>query len=884
MAPRNPTLNLSRPVLLRPFTSVSTIEQSSKTPEFEHLVPHEADSEFIQLNEAKWSETRFVHIFLDGNQLAPADTWEGAAQRWLSGSSEPNPLVLVVKVAPDGTQSVATGLVYRVATERGSLPDFERISELESVSIEPDELSQTGAYAVATPVGLPLPAIRALEQKRPQGVPPLGKGAALGISGPAHGQTPSNARWVFPVVDPLLIASSLAKKYSEACDAVLAASQSFERPAAASEEQQRTRNQGELQRLKKVVADNLVALKKAAPALASKFDSLLDAGFPDTFLKAHEEFLSTLSDEREIAAYHLIAWLETEVFATADDWWARNDDKPAKDYDKYVSSVLEALPRLIESSRGLAYLSDLTRRHDTGSSPVPSGVLHVVSEFVLRSTQSSDETRTIAIKTGTSLFGAWSAFLAASLALKQRLVKGPNPNTTFIEDLELLTKKLSLVFHDGVLTIERSSVPLELPAPKGVKTSVVSIPVPTISPLKQGLAATQLPSTYVGRVCAIINFGIAFTSLRNALSENGNARAKEMAISDLAGAGFGVVDQAVALPALESFRNRVAGKINMGGALLGNRAAGTLGLLGAVASLVSASLATVEELDRGDWDESLAHLTEGFGATLTGAGFAIILVSGTTGPFALWTIGIGTAISTAGFLWSIFAADTEIDQMLKFSAFGTQKGQAATSPPGWSQCKTTFAEWNPETRDGLLRQLEAFQQVFYSFEASGAENSALRSFASDCILRLFPSSLRSNCTFIIDYTAKYVSEGGLSEPVAKSGRARVHVSANAAAFVDEGNNFQSPIPSQFVKADGRDAIDVLFRLQNPLSDRAGVPMVPDSFTCQIQLQVPGAKFVDSGKEDVLVVPTTAGGARKLAARPQRNRKPAEERALSLTVA
>ncbi len=45
-----------------------------------------------------------------------------------------------------------------------------------------------------------------------------------------------------------------------------------------------------------------------------------------------------------------------------------------------------------------------------------------------------------------------------------------------------------------------------------------------------------------------------------------------------------MADQIVALKSLEAFRGRMAGKLNMGGKLLGNRAAGTFGLLGAVAS------------------------------------------------------------------------------------------------------------------------------------------------------------------------------------------------------------------------------------------------------------------------------------------------------------
>ncbi len=158
---------------------------------------------------------------------------------------------------------------------------------------------------------------------------------------------------------------------------------------------------------------------------------------------------------------------------------------------------------------------------------------------------------------------------------------------------------------------------------------------------------------------------------------------------------------------------------------------------------MSASVSTVEEYKRGDWDESGAHFTEGIGALVSGAGATIILISGTTGPFALWTIAAGAALSTIGFLWSVFAADTELDQMLKFCAFGEQAGEAAIKPPGWTQCENTFAEWNPKTVDGLLRQLKAFQQIFYSFEASGALPVQPAPLASDGILRITPPACGS---------------------------------------------------------------------------------------------------------------------------------------------
>jgi hypothetical protein len=96
------------------------------------------------------------------------------------------------------------------------------------------------------------------------------------------------------------------------------------------------------------------------------------------------------------------------------------------------------------------------------------------------------------------------------------------------------------------------------------------------------------------------------------------------------------------------------------------------------------------------------------GRKLIATGSTVILVSGTTGPFALWTIGIGTA----GRLGP-----------------GSQKRRAQA--PGWSQCRHSFDEWDGDSPRGLIRQLKAFQQIFYSFEVSGANSVLAGPLASD---------------------------------------------------------------------------------------------------------------------------------------------------------
>jgi hypothetical protein len=250
----------------------------------------------------------------------------------------------------------------------------------------------------------------------------------------------------------------------------------------------------------------------------------------------------------------------------------------------------------------------------------------------------------------------------------------------------------------------------------------------------------------------------------------------------------------------------------------------------------------------------------------------MILYSGTTGPLALWTIAAGTALSFFGFIASSVAADTEIDQMLQFCAFGEQAGRPALST-GWSLCKKSFAEWNPATQEGLLLQLRAFQQIYYSFTASGAESVEPGPLASDGILRISPSSLRHGTSFKIGYKAVYVPLGvELKNPAAPpagaktlEGTATVVISGGLFPwFEDPSGNYETATAIRLHQDAGANALDIRFRLIKEFLDRSGTPLELGSLVCQVQLLVPAANIDDQGKEGGdLIVPTTAAGPQTL---------------------
>jgi len=857
-SPRTAELQVSRPVLFRPFTSVITEDTSTKTPSFEFVIPRDGD-EFIRIDQAVWPSKRFVYVFLGEAALPEVESF--ALDLTIGPDVGKNPLLFVIQVDPDGKQQVCSGLLFKSAIGRGDPPPFIELDKFEFMAIEPEALRDKASdtYAIAAPIVLPRSAIDTLEQERPALIPALGTGMGIGITGDTSASA-SEPDWVFPVVDPIIIAEHLIRKFYEACDDFLATSQVFERPKPRDDAEKSAREEGERLRLKKTIADNLIALQKAAPSLDSTFRSNLEGGFPDSFLNDYNATLDRLRLAREISAFVLIAWLEDDLFALVDSFWERNGGKPNPDYEIYVKTVMEGLLRLPEADRGIAYLMDVQNRVEQGSSPVPNGILHVTTEFIFRDTQSTDEQRVVAEKLSIQVFGTWAAFVAAVLAVKQIVIRGPNPQTDLVQDLRTFVGRLQFVFHDNLLTVQVAEAEVEIFVERGAKRTIAPMIAPELTGVQAGLAKATVPTAHAARLLAVLNFGIAYTALRKALKDGNDPNATNMAISDLSGAAFGILDQGTQLPAIARLRDRFSGKINMGGSLLGNRVSSALGLLGAVASLVSASIATADSFDKGDWDSALAHITEGVGAVLIGAGSTVILVSGATGPFALWTIGIGTAISAAGFIWSIFAADTELDQMLKFCAFGTQTSGA--KPPGWSLCKTNFSEWDKNTQAGLLLQLKAFQQVFYSFSAAGATRVGAGPLASDGTLRITPSSLRANCAFIIDYTAAYNVFGSKNIVRNVKGRITVLVATTAdPKFVDAANNYQNTGAIRVHKDEGKDAMDVTLRLRADLATLNNQPLELFSLKCDLQLQVPNANASDATAP--LIIPTTNAGAKTL---------------------
>src|SRR5689334_12192691 len=135
--PRDAKLQLGRPTLFRPFTSISTLAQDTKTPDFELAMPR-TGAGFILLPQCQFPTRRFVFLFLD-KDFAQTDFERFIVETRLTGAStSEHPLAMVVRVDPDGKQALCTGLDYRAAIEAGSKPPYKQFRTQELVGMEPE--------------------------------------------------------------------------------------------------------------------------------------------------------------------------------------------------------------------------------------------------------------------------------------------------------------------------------------------------------------------------------------------------------------------------------------------------------------------------------------------------------------------------------------------------------------------------------------------------------------------------------------------------------------------------------------------------------------------------------------------------------------------------
>lgn len=879
MSHNQANLVIGRPLLLRPFTSVKT-EECGKAPKFSYLcVGRHGDVNAIDVDLATWPEERFVYIFLSGSNLPSGETLTTCMIHMAMLAGVANPLLGVVRVAPDGTQAVLQGELARTAASQETL-EFQPMSTFEWAGLEPNDTLEdsTGNYAIASPILLPLEAIEALEAGCPTGVPDFGLGMGVAVHGP-YGEIPFNPLWVFPVVDPIYITQSLTQKYEDACDAYWSLTRVYD-------PETRVWGGPSVDVAKKGVADALVSMRTGL----GKLDGVA-SGQPDAFIEEYRRKEAALWTDREAAALTLLQWLETDIVKQADTWPRDVDGVPGPNYACYLDPIALAHARLHESDTGLTYLTaalDASQRN--AGKPGP---LRVVEEFILPTERKTEEHVKSVLKCGNSIVSSWAAFLVAiEIQVASRtttvFLRGVETVrvTEFADAIEMALVPLNVWFAEGSnrFVVNYTEVERKIPVPVVVEKQVsiiiaTEVQVPLSSQLQTRLEKANLAKNHANALFATINLGLTFFAMREAFAKQGNSLGKVGSVADFASAILGSADDSITGARVLALARRLQGAANLTDEMAKVSSA-RLGFAAAIFSAVNAGTSTAEKYAAGDWDAAAAQTVQGVGSVISAAGYWMLWHSPESGTLAPWLVAGGTAVSFAGLLWSFWADDTTVEQWIKFSALGQLPGKDVAAPD-WALCPNgTFADWNPNTLTGIALQLQAAKQLQFSFAAQWNDTQPNPNVAS-AYLRIVPGSLRGDSVLHIEYEATWDTPFNAAQTDhAKRGYCRVSLGVDGAAswvgMRDFSGYFNEANAVHLDASAAQPTIDVNFEL----TAKARAAMLGDSaldatttrkhpialrdFKCFIRLDVNGDGSIEQcGGDATLIVPSNHAGGRRV---------------------
>jgi hypothetical protein len=781
------------------FAHYATYDLLSREPSEETWIPTasllEAGPPALILREdVKLVKDAFVYLFIDSAHLR---------KRLLGATvASPRPFTLVGIFEIDATGQYFTSS-FRTNT-------FNPLGA-DSLSI-PGEV--TGAeppiYYLVSRTLLPDRTIDKLEAKRPPQIP-LVTGFddahfALVVDDP--GQSPATPEWVAFVVDPITIAENFTKLYFTKADAYLQLTQPFAKQTTEEEDAALERQRkAKVRALKKAVADTvkgmLVHVDDAG--LKGKIEAAADVPAMDDFLIDFEADLDDASQLRERAAIDLILWIRSELWLDIDESYRDGLATGAlgDDYGRFLPSLSDAFSRLAESDPGVAYMMELLDALDTDGAPdrsIPN--IYALSEFVLRGDRAiADATKVpgVVVACGAGFLSTWGAFVNLVHAINlQRLKTGgdlfkvmvdlqnvPSPLETSVLGLTTLRMAIMLnrAFGAQVINVNGPQLFLDFvdsTKPAGSVTRVFALDV-HYNLVNQGEAvlAAGGPVTHAAltQVVGILNLGLASMTLTESLLKNGTNREIAFNLVDLTQSALEVLGSRESFIA---FWRRLNGLDASGAPLLTTRVvAGHFGLIGSVLSLASATNRAIKDYQERDFDAMTGNATQGVGAVLSGLGFVFFIKGGLTGPLAGWFFFAGSVLSIGGYIFTAFADDEDIETLVKNCAFGKFANNRATVAPKWALTPNDdFVAWDPETELGLMRQLDAFQNVFFAFVLSAGD--------SNDVIRFVPSGLRKNAKINLAITARYGSDLPNSVPaddVRREGHQRTSlIQVDPAAF------------------------------------------------------------------------------------------------------
>jgi hypothetical protein len=248
------------------------------------------------------------------------------------------------------------------------------------------------------------------------------------------------------------------------------------------------------------------------------------------------------------------------------------------------------------------------------------------------------------------------------------------------------------------------------------------------------------------------------------------------------------------------------------------------------------------------------------------AGYLMVWVAAGTGPLAAVLVGGGIAVAIAGSLWSLAVKRQPLQELVKFSVFGNQPGRDIGAPP-WALCpRGTFADWDPNTLEGLERQHDAALQLLFGFRVQHTEPFKAPGLASSVGVRLTPASIRGGSVFHLAIDAKYVGfragevlefEARCAVILPSAEGAGIRFSDPSSRFSEVGVTRRVAVLDPEVSSQAQPAIEVEFRLV--VAER-GEGWRPARFVCNVLLDVYGDGDVGGFAADAsLLVPSRLGG-------------------------
>ncbi len=842
------------PVSYNPARVISSDDQLHLDVPGKSVASKNGERTNVKLEDAKKSLPRFVYLFATGESLEkvakalPENTLNKFLLKYsLITASQQNVLFKVLRV--DGVDALAS----RDGGEEADTPFGDTLSSL-VFPIAPD----LRFVAFGTPHLLTKEGVDKLAAEMPEdGVIELNLLSKQLPSFDAKQSGQENVKRVLPVVDPLVILRGTTQKYNQACDAFLRHTGDFQARVEDKSANDTEAEFGPLAFFRYQTAQIVTSLTEEVVSNAEAKKGASD------FINRYESKREELRDARELAALHLIRWLESDSMTLLDEL-LRDDDgafvKVSKEvdgrtveeipYELYAKQVAFALARLIESDRGRAYLSEVLSDLDSAT-----GSRQVIRQFLLREDSPDADTAHVARSAAAPLFSLWGSLFPLITARITNAVAsyGSDNLTTLNEVSKKLCQQIAYLFDAQIFdVVQHSATEMEI----RIQDKLADINVEQIElKLNSTTASSALKKVNVATetaegVARALNAALAIGSIREAVKNNKYDLDTWNSTLEFAQSLVFFGDKLQANSNLTRLRQAIFG------VKTAKVVTARLAIVGAVFDLAAAGPSAIDAYQKHDWNKSFAEATKGAAAVGTLA--AIVL----SGPASLVAAIFGLATLGAS-IWSDLATDSRYDKLVKFSYFGNWSISAKMDKEdrAWTVAKT-FVDWNPNTKDGLETHQQAANQMQFSFRVAAEDNFPVTGpLASDGDIRISVAQLLPNSILHLKVDSDYVllfSQDSPSPPV-KDGHLWISFSEGlqTAQLHDESGHFETKGALVVKEDDGQINVLVHLRLKHNVPGQE-----LNNMTVRVRLDVLGdGNATQSADDGSIVVPTTAEGKR-----------------------